>query len=124
MRVICSFIFIGLLTSFTATAFANETIAPELECQKKVKMQGPANLSKSIAETSAIISWIKTITSKYDDEHAVWHRAQNKSVSCKKARGSQYFYCMISAEPCKKKQDKPKQTAENAPIKATENKTQ
>lgn len=81
------------------SAHADATVE-ELKCEKPVKTSGPANQIESMAKLQTIITWSKTVTTKHSRNHSQWHYAKEKRVSCKRASGSRYFYCQISAAPC------------------------
>lgn len=78
-----------------------EATTEELQCEKAVKTTGPGNQIESMAKLQTIITWSETVKTKYTGDHSQWHYAREKRVSCKRADGSRYFYCQISAAPCR-----------------------
>ncbi len=92
-------------------------------CKKPVKTRGPGNIISSVAELKTIIIWKDLVTKKYGAEVSEWHYAKAKNLKCRKSKGSNYYYCDLSAIPCgykhaaanTEKQSSEKQGEEQAP---------
>lgn len=68
-------------------------------CKGTVAATGSAQPSKSMAELRAITAWMENVRSDGAD-FAVWHRAQQKSLSCDTLSGGRYHRCTVQALPC------------------------
>ena len=97
-------VIIIFLSAQINTAIAKDTGVQAAEpkesitvCQKPVKTRGPGNLLSSVAELKTIIIWSELVKKKFGPDHASWHFAKDKSLKCKKANGSNYYYCEIRA---------------------------
>ena len=75
--------------------------AKEVNCQKPLKIKGPANQIQSMAELQTIIIWTEKVTEKFTKNYAQWHNAKQKKIKCRRSSGSRYYYCELSAMPCK-----------------------
>jgi hypothetical protein len=88
----------------SAPLIAKEPASPESEdvqCHKPIKISGPANQIRSMAELRTIVFWSERVKQKFNPKYAHWHNAKEKRMKCKRSSGSSYFYCELSAKPCK-----------------------
>lgn len=98
---IACLLLLNLQQAFAETKTTPEPVITEMVCKDPLTQKGPGNLLSSVAQMRTIIAWSQTVKSKIDEEHSAWHNAADKKVKCKKEKGSQYYYCELTATPCK-----------------------
>jgi hypothetical protein len=90
----------GLTIPVLASTLAAEVPEEQTRCKKPIKINGPANQIKSMAELQTIILWTESVADRFSTNYAHWHNAKSKRIKCKRSSGSRYFYCELTASPC------------------------
>lgn len=91
----------AMLVAGGASGIAEEhlQIGPYM-CKGIVKAAGTTRPSKSLAELTAIRSWIEIVKRDDKEDYAWWHRAQDKKLTCDAVSRGRYHRCAIEARPC------------------------
>lgn len=88
-----------LASTFTTmpSAYANDMA---LECKRKTfKARGKPNNIQSMANLSAVVTWISRAKKKHGKEYAQWHYAAEHHVKCEKK--TNFYMCEAIGKPCK-----------------------
>lgn len=70
------------------------------DCKTTHMTGGFVRKSMSLAEMSAITTWMREVEA-YGKDYSLWSNASRKMMKCKKIRGTEYINCIARASPCK-----------------------